>query len=74
MRPGGGQIGNIDGLVDGVSEADRAAGAQSQQISCRQCANQLSVIDDTEMADFQAIHAADGAIEMDVLRNRLQRP
>ena len=75
MRPGGGQIGDIAGFVDGIAEANRAAGAQSEQISCRQRADQLGVIiDDTEMADFQAIHAADGAIEIDILRHRLKRP
>ena len=75
LRPGHRQLVRVRRIVDLIAERYRLPCAQPQQISRGQCADHAAgFIDDAEMAGLETIHAADGAIDEGIRRNRRERP
>ena len=65
---------HIVGLIDLVAERDRLAGAQPQKIARRHSADDSAgLVNHAEMADFQPVHAPDGAIDESVGGNDCER-
>ena len=75
ISPGHRQGVRVGGLVDLVAQRDRLPGPQAKQVSRRQRTDHTAgFIRDAEMADPEAAHSPDGAIDERVGGNRDQRP
>ena len=66
---------HVIGFVDFVAERNGVSRPQPQQVARGKCAsNKAGIVDHTEMADAQAVHAPDRPIDESLRRNGCERP